>query len=323
MRTGLFPSLALSIALWSGTSLAPLAAQEDAAVELSHVAERYVVAYNEKKLDDILALFTPEAEMIDEIDSLSASGTEEIRSIFERSFAKYPDRRVALDVLSVRQIAENVVVEEGIARFSGEVPNEEGDAVAYSAVIVKDPAKGWLIASSRELRIKEPEPEGDPLDGLLPLVGGWVLQGEQMRMEFSLALASSGRALTGSAVVTTPAEGSQETEVRIGYDASTKQIRWWTFDEAGGFSQGVWLATGDGWLVRTRGVTADGEVSSAIQTLKFEGDDAIAWNSTRRFLDGEELPDVNLRLVRRPPAPSLDLPATQSGETPPPNDPKP
>src|SRR5690606_35277300 len=123
--------------LWSGAS--PLAAQEEedpAATELSRVAERYVAAYNGKKLDDILALFTPEAEMIDEIDTLSASGTEEIRSIFERSFAKYPDRRIALDVLSVRQIAENVVAEEGIARFSGEIPNEEGDAVAYAAVIV-------------------------------------------------------------------------------------------------------------------------------------------------------------------------------------------
>ncbi len=319
------PSFLLVLLLATGLA-ARLQAQDDGATELSRVAEAYVAAYNGKDLDAIVGLFTPDAEMIDEIDALSASGTDAIREIFESSFTKYPDRRIALDVVDVRQIAKNVVVEEGLARFSGEVPNEEGDVVAYSAVIVKDPEKGWLIASTRELSADEPEIE--PLAELYPLEGEWVLQAAQMQMEFSLALSPSGRALVGSAVVTTPSEGSMETEVRIGYDASTGQIRWWTFDDLGGFTQGLWQAMDEGWLVRTEGVTADGESTSAIQTLNFEGEDAIAWSSTHRFMDGEALPDVNLRLVRRPPFPSLppEAPATEpadAAETSPSNAPKP
>ncbi len=114
MKTGLTFLLAalLGIALVPG-----LPAQDDSTAELSAVAERYVAAYNAKKLDDILALFSPSAEMIDEIDGLSASGPDEIRAIFESSFSKFPDRQIALDVASVREIAKNVVIEEGSRVF--------------------------------------------------------------------------------------------------------------------------------------------------------------------------------------------------------------
>ncbi len=303
MKTGLTFLLAalLGIALVPG-----LPAQDDSTTELSAFAERYVAAYNAKKLDDILALFSPSAEMIDEIDGLSASGPDEIRAIFESSFTKFPDRQIALDVVSVREIAKNVVIEEGVARFSGEVPNEEGDAVAYAAVLVKDPEKGWLIASSRELEV-ESHVE-DPMTALPPLAGEWVMQGEQMQMELVLDYTPSGRALIGSAFITTPAEGTMETEIRIGYDASVSQVRWWTFDDVGGFAQGTWQQLEDGsWLVRTNGVTADGETTSAIQTLSLETEDVIVWNSTHRFMNGQTQPDAELRLVRRPPAPSLSL----------------
>ena len=294
------------LALLCGAPLLPLPAQEkDPAAELASVAERFVTAYNEKNLENMLALYTPEAEMIDEIDGLSASGIDAIRSIFESSFSKFPDRRIALEVIDVRQIAENVVVEEGITRFSGEVPNEEGDAIAYSAVLVKDAEKGWRIASSREIAAKSAVV--DPLEGLYPLEGDWILQGDQMQMELSLALSDSGRFLVGSAFASTPDAGTMLTEIRIGYDPTLGQIRWWTFDDLGGFGQGAWQAIDGGWMVRSNGVTADGEITTAIQRLVFEEDDTIVWDSTDRFLDGVAQPDVQLRLVRRPPAPAFSF----------------
>lgn len=302
MRIGFLPLLALLF----GASFLPLSAQEqDPASELASVAERFVAAYNEKNLANVLALYTDDAEMIDEIDGLAASGKDAIQSIFESSFSKYPDRRIALEVIDVRQVAPTVVIEEGITRFSGEVPNEEGDAIAYSAVLVKDAEKGWLIASSRE--IASTAAIVDPLEGLYPLEGDWMLQGDQMQMDLSLALSDSGRFLVGSAFTSTPDAGGMLTEIRIGFDPSLSQIRWWTFDDLGGFGQGVWQPIENGWLVRSNGVTADGEVSTAIQRLTFEEDDTIVWDSTDRFLNGVALPDLQLRLVRRPPAPAFSF----------------
>jgi len=294
------------LALLSGALLLPLSAQEkDPAAELAKVAERFVAAYNEKNLENILALYTSDAEMIDEIDGLSASGLEAIRRVFESSFRQFPDRRIALEVNQVRQVAENVMIEEGITRFSGEVPNEEGDAIAYSAVLVRHPEKSWQIASSREIAARSAVV--DPLEGLYPLEGDWIVQGDQMQMELSLALSESGRFLVGRALASTPEAGAMETEIRIGFDPAAGQVRWWTFDDLGGFGQGAWQAIENGWMIRSNGVTADGETTAAIQRLLFDEDDTIVWDSTDRFLNGVAQPDLQLRLVRRPPAPAFSF----------------
>jgi uncharacterized protein (TIGR02246 family) len=269
---------------------------------LESLAQRYVTAYNAKDLDGLVALYTSDAELIDEIDARVAIGSEEIRSLYESSFAAAPERQISLDVLSVRQLAENVVVEEGLARFSGVDTETEESLVSYSAILVKGEGDAWQIASSRELETISFEP--DPLEAIMPLVGDWTYQGDQLQMELSLDLSNSGRFIMGSAVVTTPSEGAMETEIRIGYDADRDELRWWTFDELGGFGGGAWQPLESSWLVRTSGVTADGEPTSALQELTFESKDAIVWRSTRRFLDGVPLPDLDLRLARRPPSPA-------------------
>ncbi len=293
-------------------SPAPASVPDPVRGELSQVAEAYVKAYNAKELDAILALYTPEAAMIDDIDGLTVYGAKEIRELFERSFSDHPDRQIALEVIDARQIAAHLVIEEGIAHFSSENPEDEGESVAYEAILLKSPEKGWLIAQSRELPLA-PE-EWDPLADLHPLLGEWVLQGEQLQMELYFDLSPTGSYLLGQAITTSPAEGTIETDIRIGYDAESQQILWWTFDELGGFAQGVWRATDEGWLVQTSGVTAEGERTSAVQKLRFEGDDIIAWDSTHRFLAGEAQPEVSLRLVRRPPQPQVGGDGTESSD---------
>lgn len=293
----------LAFPLLAGLCHATVVAQDDPVPSLSGFAEAFVESYNGKNLDAIVALYTEGAEIIDDDESSLVSGREEIRQRFATSFAESPNRKIGLEVLSIRQIAEAVMVEEGVARFSESGVGEADSEVPYSAILVKNGESGWLIATSRELATDAAESE--PLAALHPLEGDWTMQGDQMRMDLSLELSPSGRSLHGAALVTTPAEGTMETEIRIGYDAARRQIRWWTFDELGGYAQGTWQPLEDSWLVRTNGVTASGETSSAIQELTFESDNAVFWKSTHRFLDGVALPDTDLRLVRLPPAPSL------------------
>jgi ketosteroid isomerase-like protein len=305
------PSTILTFLLFTGLSHAPLVGQDDPVPALSGFAEAFVESYNDKNLDAIVALYTEGAELIDEDEISLASGREEISRLFTTSFAESPNRKIGLEVLSVRQIAETVIVEDGIARFSESGEGEADSEVPYSAILVKNGESGWLIATSRELATEIDESE--PLAALHPLEGDWTMQGDQMRMDLSLTLSPSGKSLHGAALVTTPAEGTMETEIRIGYDAARHQIRWWTFDELGGYAQGTWQQLEDSWLVRTNGVTASGETSSAIQELTFESDNAVFWKSTHRFLDGVALPDTDLRLVRLPPVPSLTFDEDRPG----------
>lgn len=290
--------------------VASLSAQDEEIPGLAAVAEKFVKSYNDKDLDAVMTLYTEQAEFADENEAVYAAGLEQIRGVFEDSFREMPNRKIALDVLSVRPISEGVMVEEGIARFSGQTEEGEAAAVPYSAILVKQGEAGWKIASSRELQATTPE--RDPLEGLYALEGDWVLHADQMRMSLSFEIGGSGRYLIGSALVSTPDEGDLHTDIRIGYDASLGQVRWWTFDEMGGFSQGAWQPIDGGWLVRTNGVTADGEVTSAIQELRFESPDEIIWDSTKRFVDGQAQPDLQLRLARRPPEPGLSLTEPES-----------
>jgi uncharacterized protein (TIGR02246 family) len=312
MKTKTLPLLA--IPLLAGLAQAPLEAQDDPVPDLSGSAETYVAAYNKKDLDAIVALYTEEAEIVGGDNIPRASGRDEIRELFAASFEEFPDRKISLDVSSARQIAENVVVEEGIALFSDSGGEDADSDIPYSAVLVKGAKGEWLIANSRELA--SDALDTDPLAALHSLEGDWTTQGDQMRIDMTLMLAPSGRFLHGTALVATSDEGDMETEIRIGYDAARRQIRWWTFDEAGGFAQGSWQPLGKSWIIQTNGVTALGETNSATQVFTFEREDEIRWNSTHRFLDGVALPKSELRLVRRPPVPSLTFEGddTSSGE---------
>jgi hypothetical protein len=76
------------------------------------------------------------------------------------------------------------------------------------------------------------------------------------------------------------------------------------FDSRGGSRQSIWTPTEKGWLIRSEGTTADGETVTANQVLTAENNDTIVWASNNRVIDGEQQPDGELRLVRRPPEPS-------------------
>jgi len=293
----------VALLIWFVPTVLP--AQDEDIAELSSIAEKFVAAYNAKDLEAIGSLYTSRAELVDNGNVVYASGSEEIEAVFEKSFTELPDRKAALDVLSVREISDGVVIEEGIAYFSDESDESDFDVVSYSAVLVEEEGNGWLIASSRELRTEEESP--DLISELYSLVGDWILHGDQLVMTLSLDLTASGNFLVGNARTTTPDEGDMTTDIRIGVDPSSGQVYWWTFDEAGGFAQGNWQKSEDGWLVQTNGTSAEGEKTSAVQNLTFENEDTIVWSSTHRFIAGEGQPDAQLRLVRRPPEPSLNL----------------
>jgi hypothetical protein len=100
------------------------------------------------------------------------------------------------------------------------------------------------------------------------------------------------------------------TDLRIGFDPTKEAISWWTFDEMGGYSSGLWIPKdGEGyvWTIQSRGVTSSGEANSAAQVISFDGENTLLWQSSNRQMDDESLPDLEMRLVRMPPKPQLPV----------------
>jgi uncharacterized protein (TIGR02246 family) len=283
---------------------------------LRAAAERFTTAYNKKDLDEIVTVFAEDVEMVNEIDQSIVRGMDEISAYFEESFREKPDRQMALEVGAVRLISDSAAIEDGVIHFSV-AGGENTESIAYTATLVRGEDETWKIAETRQLRVVSEAGRAAILSELDWLVGEWTLKTDDLQMDVWFDWSPGDNFLLGEALTTTDEGERMITEIRIGYDAGRNVIRWWTFDDAGGFGGGDWIREkANQWRVESRGVTADGERTSASQRLNNDGESTVICESRERFLDGEALPDIELRLVKQPPPPSPTSPAARATKTP-------
>lgn len=272
---------------------------------LRRAAEEFVSAYNQRDAAAVAALFTEEAALSDAGGRKTASGRAAIQRHYERILSDGDAPSLAIEVGSVRQVSPGVALESGTFHLTRPESEQPFRSAAYAAVLVKREDGAWRIASNRE-GADTTAPQGR-IEGLAKcLEGEWTCQTDGVRLDVSFNRSETGRALLGEMLATTADAPPQRTTLRIAWDGSRKTLAWWTFDDAGGFASGDWTPEGEGWSVVTRGTSADGENTCASSRLEFDGEDAIVWSITRRFVDGERLEDVELRLVRQAPAPATE-----------------
>jgi uncharacterized protein (TIGR02246 family) len=274
---------------------------EDADVEsLGKAAARFVAAFNAKDAATIASLFLPDGEMVGR-DGEAYRGRENIEARYREIFEGEAVPQIALEASSIHLAAPGVAIEEGVVHFTVS-ESEPVKSIRYTATQVKQPDGTWLIASTRDqLEVTPPSEHLKPLGGL---VGEWTYEGDDsVRTELAMDLDESGNFLIGEAVATNADGDIQTISVRIGWNPATSSLFWWTFDSDGGNASGQWTRSGDGWLIRTSGITADAETNAATQKLTFDGEDTAIWSSTDRVLAGETLPDAEVRFVRRAPDP--------------------
>ncbi len=280
---------------------------------LQQAAADFVLAYNNKDAAAIAALFTENGEMTNLTGDDTTSGRAGIKARYEEIFAGKDTPQGAVEVASVRLVAPNLAIEDGT--FHLDPPGEDTPvrSTNYTAVLQKNDAGAWQIASTRDL--KDVTEAGGQLSALAEnLKGDWTCQKDGMRMDFAFGWDDTGKFLIGEMLTTTDDAEPQTTTMRIGWDGSRKTITWWTFDSGGGFAKGDWTPDDSGWIIRTEGSSANGEATSANQHLTFEGKEAIIWNAKERLVDGEKLPDVEMRIVHQAPEAEPEAAATDATE---------
>ncbi len=284
----------------------------DADIEaLGKAATRFVEAYNKKDAAGVAALFLPNAEMITR-DGSTVRGRAEIETRYKEFFAGDDVPQVALEASELRMIAPGIAIEDGTLHFTDPDESEPVKSITYTATQVKQADGSWLIASTRDqLEVTPPSERIKPLAGL---AGDWTFSSDDLRMDLSMDLDASGNYLLGEAVATDGDGDVQTTSIRIGWNPACSSVFWWTFDSAGGNAAGQWTRSGDEWLIRTSGVTADAETNAATQRLSFDGPDTLVWKSTDRVMGGEAQPDLELKFVRRAPDAAAGKPEDGSPE---------
>ena len=291
-------SLAVSSFLFAEEPLPEITGLEKAATD-------FVSAYNQQDAGALSKLFTENGELTTLDGDELTTGRENIKTKYEILFSEENPSDISIEVDSVRLVAPGLAIEDGTAHFTqpGE-PGESPRSVTYTAVLHQNDDGAWEIASSRSLK-DVTDSAGQLADLARSLNGEWTcLTAQGVRLDLAIGWAASGKFLTGDMLVSSSDVEADKGNIRIAWDAAQKSIVSWMFDSEGGVTHGIWTPVEDGWVIRSDGSTADGEILMAQQKLTPLGDDSLTWEITNRLVDNEELPDTKLRLVRPAPTPS-------------------
>lgn len=281
------------------------AAQLDAATAEKVVAEstaKYSELFAKQDAAGLAALFTPEAEYVDSTGTVF-HGRAVIEAELAATFEAQPKGTLEIEVVSIRPIADGVIVEEGGSTFrpEGDGPIEQSRYVALHA---RQADGTWLLAGVRELAPADLTPH-DRLKSLAWLLGDWREEVDGGVTKTSWKWSDDGVALVAAFTVRGPEGETRSGTHRVGWDAERKQFRSWIFDSTGGFADGWWSPGVDGsWSVRLSGVDAEGARIAATLTYTGDGPDKLTISQHDRMRGDEELPPVETRVVRAPPAPA-------------------
>jgi uncharacterized protein (TIGR02246 family) len=259
---------------------------------------RYLEAFRNRDVAALAALWAPDAIYVSSRTGDRLQGREAIQRELESVFAE--DENVAIDVSvsSIRFLTHDVAVEEGVARVTR--GDEPPSRTTYSAIHVKRDGQ-WLLDSIRETELPSPPSNFEYLESLDWMVGEWVDEDENARIETRCQWTKNKNFLTRSFTVEIEGRIELEGTQVIGWDAANGRIRSWVFDSDGGFGEGNWSQQGDRWVINGKATLPDGRTGSSVFIITKIDNDSFTWQSVSREVDGEILPNVEpVTIVRKP-----------------------
>lgn len=281
----------------TSTGVAP-AAKPSEDVELAALkdeSDKFVATFNRGDAKAIASFWTETGEYIDD-QGQRFIGREQIEKKYADQFASNPGAKLRLAVTSVRLIGPEAAVEEGTAVLEP-APKVALGVSQYTAFHVKVAGK-WMMASVRDRWEEFPAAKQVAAD-LEWLVGTWVVEEHGVRVESVIAWAIGGRFLerryTKTAVDGTTTNGLQI----IGWNPAQGRVVSWDFSPDGGHVVGVWTPTAKGWQAEMAGYTGDGLPVTAVNLMTRLDDNAYAWQSIRRTVGENALPDTPELVLKR------------------------
>lgn len=297
MKLSLF--ILLGTAFWATS---PAWAQEaappsPAETSIRQSAPAYVKAFNSRDSQALAGQWSPDAVYVNRATGEEVAGRAAIAAQFDALFKAQPDLKLDVSVESIRFLSPNVAVEQGTSKFLS--PKGDPEEIDYTAVYVQRDGKWLLDRVTDDARETTPS-HYQQLKPLEWLVGKWVDQDEQARIETECNWAKNNNFLVRSFTVSAGDEIDLSGMQIIGWDASTKSIRSWTFDSNGGFAEGTWSGRGNRWFIHNKGILANGQKTTMVNVVKPVDDMSFTWQTIDRTVGGELLPNIaEVTIVRQ------------------------
>jgi len=297
----ILPALVLACAVCGDRDAGAQETAAPSALEaaMTRESEATVKAFNSADAAALGGMFLETGELVDEAGTVHV-GKAAITELFKQFFAKFPQAMLEMQVASVRPVGDTLAVEEGQRRIT--TAAGEAAQVRYVAVRSKQGDR-WPIASYREFTDEPLLTPQEALQAASWIVGDWIDEGPQGRTAISFRWSDDGNYLIGDYTMSAAGAGESKSTQRIGWDPVTGQLRSWTFDDDGGFTEGRWDATDEGWVVKSEATMPDGTTGSATLVITVEDADHFVVRGSDRIVGGVAEPDFELKITRRPPQP--------------------
>jgi uncharacterized protein (TIGR02246 family) len=255
----------------------------------------FVDAFNKGDAKALAALWTEDATFTDE-DGHTYTGREAIEKGYARYFADNPDAKIRIVVDSLRLLSDTAAIEDG--RSIIDPPPEGAPGYGkYMAVHVKLDGK-WLMSTVRETRVETPSAYRNVAD-LEFLIGTWTAE-EHGAKSVSVCRWVANKSFVERKYTVMHPDGSKTTGVQlIGWNPQDGHVQSWNFSSDGGHAVGVWSPQENGWSAEVEGVTGEGASTTAVVTLTRLDENAYAWQSVQRTLDGNPVPDTDEVVIKR------------------------
>ena len=273
-------------------------------------------AYNKGDAPTISALFQEDAILIDS-DGIEIKGRDAIETHYKAAFDGGPPAEISGALKSSRFPSPDIASIHGEFRL---LDTAGGVFATGRFGLLAAREKGtWKIAELRDHSIEMVEDTGRPdrLKDLEWLVGDWVDESRDMKIESNVRWAEGRRYLIRTYNVHVSGQSPSSATQWIGWDPRVNQIRSWIFDSDGGFGEGLWTRSNDGWVVKTSGTLPDGGATSATLIIDSIGKHSVEIRSVHRILGDMVQPDLpNIVMVRKPPAPDSGRPGARPSDEP-------
>ena len=261
-------------------------------------ATALVAAMNKGDINALMALWTPDADYIDE-DGNATRGKEALTALFKKGLAENKGSKITGKTISIKFLRPEVAMEDGSLEFTA--PDGSKESNRYAVVWVKS-GDSWLISSARDL----PEETTDlpslaypQLKGLEWLVGEWQDASDKIDVKLTCRWDLNKSFLLLQYEVKSPGQDPLQVTQRVGWDDYNDLVRSWTFDSQGGFGESYWQREGNRWVAATSGILPDGGTGGATIVVEFVDQNNFVWRSLDRDVDGQPLADSEIKLVRK------------------------
>ncbi len=258
-------------------------------------SQAFTEAFNRQDPQAIAELWTPDGDFVDELGNRYA-GRDAIQAAYARFFAENPAARLRVIIDSVRLLNDLTAIEDGRTTIDPPPAGAPGMG-KYTAIHIKVDGK-WLMSTVRETRIETPSAYNHVAD-LEWLIGTWTAEQHGAKTE-SVCRWVANKSFVERNYTTTLADGTSTAGVQlIGWNPRVGHVQSWNFSADGGHAVGVWSPQEDGWAAEVHGVTGDGIPTAAVVLLKRLDDNAYVWQSIRRTVAEQSLPDTDEVVLRR------------------------